>query len=94
VSGLTLRWHFTAVAPGSHSITITVTVNATTPTGTILTNLASLGYTNSKSRSLPGSNSTAMVVVPEFNGFATPVVVTLVLLISVIGYRRRREREL
>jgi len=89
--GLTYGWHFTAVAPGSHSITITVTVNATTPSGTILMNLVSLDYTSSKSRSLPGSSDTAMVVVPEFENFAAPVMLTLVLLIGVVGFRRRRE---
>ena len=88
VAGLTYGWHFTSVAPGGHSLTVTVTVNATTPSGTI-TNLARLNYTASNSKPLTGSSDTALVVVPEYGpeGFA---VVLLILL--GIAYRSRRRR--
>jgi uncharacterized repeat protein (TIGR01451 family) len=91
VSGLTYGWHFTNVALGAHSLTITVQVNATAPSG-IITNLAVLNYTTSNSKPLAGSSDSAsvLVVVPELGPehFAVALVVLLGL-----AYRTRRRRE-
>ncbi|MBU4071805.1 MAG: DUF11 domain-containing protein, partial [Candidatus Thermoplasmatota archaeon] len=65
ITGLTLYWHFTSIAPGTHSITVTVTVNATTGSGTIV-NWAYLDYSSGYGYSLESSSDLAMVIVPEF----------------------------
>ena len=62
-SGLTYSWHFTSVEPGSHSLTIDVTINATTLPGTVLTNYVHLNYNTMGGINMPGSEDTATTVV-------------------------------
>ncbi|MBI4999984.1 MAG: DUF11 domain-containing protein [Euryarchaeota archaeon] len=84
IAGLVLRWSFTNVTPGAHSITINVTINATAPSGNI-TNWAFLNYTTSKGRALPGSSDSVTVVIPEFN-----VWLLLALLVPALLLARRK----
>jgi uncharacterized repeat protein (TIGR01451 family) len=87
-NGLTYGWHFPAVAPGPHSFTITVLVNATAPSG-IIENFARLNYTSSAGRHLVGSESAASVVIPEFGSAAVPIL--FVILAAMIIRRRERK---
>jgi uncharacterized repeat protein (TIGR01451 family) len=87
VSGSTLSWHLTNVAPGSHSITITVTVNATTPSGTIV-NWAYLDYASNYGYMLESSSDSAVVIIPEFQNAG--LIIFGILIITFISFRRRR----
>ncbi|MEW5937373.1 MAG: lamin tail domain-containing protein, partial [Candidatus Thermoplasmatota archaeon] len=81
--GLTYRWHFVDVTPGTHSITITVQVNLTTPSG-IITNWAFLNYTASNGYKLEESSSAATVMIPEFDLW-----LALLFLPLAVSLRRR-----
>jgi len=87
VSNRTYYWNFTNVAPGSHSITLTATVNAGTPTGNLV-NWAYLNYTSMRGYVLGGSSSSAIVAIPELSDFAFVAAVPFL----VIGLRRRARR--
>ena len=84
-SGQVYRWHFTNVAPGAHSFTITVRVNAN-PTSSVLVNWVFLNYTTQNGHKLEESRSSWTTSVPEFSDFALVAVVPLVLF----GIRRLR----
>jgi uncharacterized repeat protein (TIGR01451 family) len=64
-SGSTYRWTLTNVTPGAHSLTVTATVNASVPIGTVLTNLAELNYTDQLSRPMGYSRDTWNVTVTQ-----------------------------
>jgi uncharacterized repeat protein (TIGR01451 family) len=88
ISGLTLNWHLINVAPGAHSFTVTVTVNATTGSGTI-TNWAYLDYSSNYGQILEPSSDSAVVVIPEMQNLVVPVFG--ILSISFIIFRKRRQ---
>ncbi|MFO7618579.1 MAG: lamin tail domain-containing protein, partial [Thermoplasmata archaeon] len=69
-SGQNLEWLITNVAPGVHSITVTVTVDSNA-TGT-LTNWATLDYASAYGLTLESSADSAMVVIPEMRHLAIP----------------------
>ena len=85
-SGQVLRWHFTAVAVGAHSLTITVTVDATPPP--VLVNWAFLNYTAQNDYVLPGSSASAITNIPEFQDLVVPIAVPILLYAL-----RRRKKE-
>ena len=92
IVGKTLSWHFTNVAPGAHSIAVTVRVSSTAPTGTQIINTATLNYTTMKNRPLPGSSSSVTVIVPEFQTFALPIFIPILVGLVGIRYGRRKRR--
>ncbi|MFQ5909468.1 MAG: tetratricopeptide repeat protein [Thermoplasmata archaeon] len=85
-NGNTYVWHFTDVAPGSNSFTITVTVDLDAPVGITLVNWAFLNYTTQNSYILEESWDSASTYIPEFQDAILPVVVIL----AVLGLIRRR----
>ncbi len=87
VSGSTYYWNLTNVGSGSHSITLTATVNAGTPTGNLV-NWAYLNYTSIYGYRMPGSSSFAVVAIPELSDFLFVLAVPFL----VMGLRRRRAR--
>ena len=87
-SGQVYRWHFTNVAPGAHSFTITVKVNLN-PTSSVLVNWVYLNYTTQNGWKLEESRSSWTTTIPEFTDFALVAVVPLVFL----GMRRLRRRK-
>ena len=86
IDNQTLRWHFTSVAPGPHSLTILVTVSASPPQ--VLVNWAFLNYTAQNDYLLQPSQDNAVTSIPEFPAFLAPLAVPL--LIS--GLRRLRPK--
>jgi uncharacterized repeat protein (TIGR01451 family) len=87
VNGQNLSWHFTNVAVGSHSLTITVTVDASSPP--VLVNWAFLNYTAQNDYLLTGSQDSAITVIPEFETIAIPIAIPLLLY----AWRRWRKKE-
>jgi uncharacterized repeat protein (TIGR01451 family) len=87
VSGQMLAWQFSNVAPGAHSITVTVTVNATQGSGT-LTNWAYLDYASRYGLGLEQSSDSASVVIPEMAHIA--LTLAGVALLGIIALQRRR----
>jgi uncharacterized repeat protein (TIGR01451 family) len=86
-NGNTYVWHFTDVAPGSHSFTITVTVDADVPPGITLINYAFLNYTTQNSYGLEESSDSASTYIPEFQDVMLP----LVIVFAVFALIRRRK---
>jgi uncharacterized repeat protein (TIGR01451 family) len=86
ISGQILAWHLTNVAPGSHSITITVTVDANA-TGT-LTNWANLDYSSAYAWKLNSSSDSAIVEIPEMRHLAIPIF--SIMFIGFIYHRKGR----
>jgi len=89
VSGQTLWWNFTNVAVGSHSITLTATVNAQA-TGSQLVNWVFLNYTTMGGYALPSSVASATLAIPELSDFAIVVVVPLLIVAMRLRASRRR----
>ena len=89
MNGDTYTWHFTNVAPGSHSFTITVQVDADAPSGTI-TNWAFLDYTTMSDYNLETSSDSAMTVIPEMQNLA--LAIFGIMIIGFIGLRKRRDK--
>jgi uncharacterized repeat protein (TIGR01451 family) len=85
VSGQTLGWHLTNVAPGPHSITVTVAVNSSA-NGT-LTNWAWLDYSSAYGLGMEPSSDSATVIVPEMRGVVLPILG--VMLIGLIAKKKR-----
>lgn len=85
--GQTYGWHFTNVAPGVHSFTITVQVNLDASSASLV-NWVFLDYTTQNGYPLPSSSSSWTVPIPEFADLAFVAVVPLVFL----GVRRLRRR--
>jgi uncharacterized repeat protein (TIGR01451 family) len=85
IIGQTLRWHFTNVAAGSHSLTITVLVDAFPPA--VLVNWAFLNYTAQNDYKLAGSQDSAVTAIPEFETLLLPIAIPFVLY----GIRRRKK---
>ncbi|MBI4416183.1 MAG: DUF11 domain-containing protein [Euryarchaeota archaeon] len=83
IDDATLRWYFTSVAVGSHSLTVTVTVDANPPA--VLVNWAFLNYTAQNDVVLDGGSASAMTVIPEFETLVVPIAIPLLLY----GLRRR-----
>ncbi len=77
-------WHFTNVGPGTHTLTITVTVNAGLASGTVLTNTADLEYETTEGFALPGSSDSV----------ATTVMVTTITLDKVADRTTAYPREI
>ncbi|MFQ6106512.1 MAG: lamin tail domain-containing protein [Thermoplasmata archaeon] len=86
-SGNTYVWHFTDVAPGSHSFTITVTIDLDVPPGITLVNWAFLNYTTQNSYPLEESWYSASTYIPEFQDLIVPLLTVLGVFVIV---RRRR----
>ncbi len=84
-SGQTYRWHFTNVAPGPHSFTITVRVNLNA-TSSSLVNWVFLNYTTQNGFRLEPSQSSWTTSIPEFRDLG------LVALVPVIFLAVRRLR--
>ena len=84
-SGQVYRWHFTNVAVGAHSFTITVRVNSA-PGTSLLVNWVFLNYTTQSGYKLEPSQSSWSTSIPEFSDFALVAIVPLVFL----GIRRIR----
>ena len=84
VSGQALGWHLTNVAPGPHSITVTVTVNSTA-NGT-LTNWVWLDYSSAYGLSLEQSTDSAVVIIPEMRVVALPILG--MMLIGLIAKKK------
>jgi uncharacterized repeat protein (TIGR01451 family) len=89
IDGRTLRWHFTDVPPGDHSLTIEVDVNATAPTGDI-TNVACLNYTSAGGVAMGTSCDTAVTNIPEFSDAVIPIFGILVIFL----FTRSRKKNL
>ncbi|MCK5547607.1 MAG: DUF11 domain-containing protein, partial [Thermoplasmata archaeon] len=87
IDGQILRWHFTDVGPGIHSLTIDVTVNLTVP-DPVLTNLACSNCTTDGGVQLEESCDTVVTVVPEFVDVMIPIFG--VLLVFFVVKRRKR----
>ncbi|MFO7619151.1 MAG: zinc ribbon domain-containing protein, partial [Thermoplasmata archaeon] len=66
-SGQEYRWYFSHVPPGSHSFSISVRVDSGVAVGTILTNSATLEYTDQLSRAQTGSSDSFDTVVEAPN---------------------------
>ncbi|MCK4949845.1 MAG: DUF11 domain-containing protein, partial [Thermoplasmata archaeon] len=86
-NGNTYVWHFTDVAPGSHTFTITVTVDLDVPPGITLVNYAFLNYTTQNSYGLEESWGSASTYIPEFQDMILPLAMILVVFVFV---RRRK----
>lgn len=86
-NGSTYVWHFTDVEPGSHSFTITVTVDLDVPPGITLINWAFLNYTTQNSYGLEESWDSASTYIPEFQDVILPIITILAVFVFV---RRRR----
>lgn len=86
VIGSTVSWHLTNVAPGSNSVTVQVTVNATAPSGTII-NWAYLDYASNYGYILESSSDSATVVIPEMQNLAIPIG-GMILIIFIFNNRR------
>jgi uncharacterized repeat protein (TIGR01451 family) len=86
-TGNTYVWHFTDVAPGSHSFTITVTIDLDVPPGITLINYAFLNYTTQNSYGLEGSSGSASTYIPEFQDIVMP----LATILAVFALIRRRK---
>jgi len=89
ISGSTLRWLLTSVAPGAHSLTVTVTVNATADSGTI-TNWAFLDYASNYGAGLGSNSDSAVVIIPEMRQIAVPI--AGILFISMIYIKQGRRK--
>jgi uncharacterized repeat protein (TIGR01451 family) len=87
ISGQNLGWHLTNVAPGSHSITVTVTVDSNA-TGT-LTNWAFLDYASAYGYGLESSSDSAVVEIPEMQHLA--VAILGMMFMGFIYLKRRRQ---
>jgi uncharacterized repeat protein (TIGR01451 family) len=87
VNGNTYNWHFTNVAPGSHSFTITVQVDADAPSGTI-TNWAFLDYSTVANYVLESSSDSAITVIPEMQNLILAMLG--IMVIAFIGLRKRK----
>ncbi|MCK4366806.1 MAG: DUF11 domain-containing protein, partial [Thermoplasmata archaeon] len=72
-NGNTYVWHFTDIAPGSHTLTITVTVDLDVPPGITLVNYAFLNYTTQNSYGLEESWDSASTYIPEFQDMILPL---------------------
>jgi uncharacterized repeat protein (TIGR01451 family) len=95
IDGRTLRWHFTDVPPGDHSMTIEVDVDATAPSGN-LTNVACLNYTSVGGVGMGESCDTAITYVPEFGDAIIPMFTVLVISFAILRTRKKKsgnERE-
>ena len=86
-SGQTYRWHFTNVAPGAHSFTISVRVNLNATSSTLV-NWVFLNYTTQNGYPLQSSSASWTVSIPEFSDLAIVAIVPL----FVLGVRRLRRR--
>jgi len=87
INGQNLSWHFVNVAVGSHSLTITVTVDAVPPA--VLVNWAFLNYTAQNDYLLTGSQDSAITAIPEFETLVVPIAIPLL----IYGWRRLRKKE-
>ena len=87
-SGQVYRWHFTNVAVGAHSFTITVQVNAN-PGTSLLVNWVFLNYTTQSGYKLEESRASWTTSIPEFSDIALVAVVPIVFL----GIRRLRRNK-
>jgi uncharacterized repeat protein (TIGR01451 family) len=85
-TGNTYVWHFTDVAPGAHSFTITVTVDLGTQSGNLV-NWAFLNYTTQNEYGLEESSDSALTYIPEFQDMILPIIVVIAVFALV---RRRR----
>ena len=88
-SGQTYRWHFTNVAPGPHSFTITVRVNLNA-TSSSLVNWVFLNYTTQNGYKLEPSQASWTTSIPEFSDLGLVAVVPLVLF-AVRRIRRNKK---
>ena len=86
-----MYWNFTNVAPGPHSLTMTVQVNAGF-TGSQLVNWAFLNYTTVGGFALNGGSSSAIVAIPELSDMIYVALVPLVI-VGLKWRAQRRERE-
>ncbi|OGS48187.1 MAG: hypothetical protein A3K68_06610 [Euryarchaeota archaeon RBG_16_68_13] len=91
ISGSSLWWNFTNVAPGSYSLTFTVLVEPAA-NGSTLVNWAFLNYTSTLGYALPGTNSSTILAIPELTDFVFVLAVPLVIL-AIRRYRRKAEKE-
>ncbi|MFH0815458.1 MAG: lamin tail domain-containing protein [Methanobacteriota archaeon] len=64
-SGQVQYWHFVAVAPGNHFITVQAQIGSAVPLGTVLTNTVTGDYKNLAGSSLPRTTAQASVVVTD-----------------------------
>jgi uncharacterized repeat protein (TIGR01451 family) len=90
ILGQTLRWHFTNVAVGSHSLTITVKVDANPPS--ILLNWVFLNYTSQNGYMLVGSKSSAITRIPEFQDVLVPIAIPLFVFMGR-RFLKKKKRE-
>ncbi|HKW43693.1 MAG TPA: lamin tail domain-containing protein [Thermoplasmata archaeon] len=85
----TFFWNFTNVAPGAHSLTMTARVNATF-NGAQLVNWAFLNYTTTTGFALVGSQSSAIVAIPELSDMIFVAAVPLLIIGLKIRSNRRK----
>jgi len=88
ISGQDLAWHITNVAPGTHSITVTVTVDGDA-TGTLV-NWAYLDYSSAYGYGLGPSSDSAVVEIPEMRHLAIPI---LGMMLMGFAYLKRRRQD-
>ncbi|MEM4293477.1 MAG: lamin tail domain-containing protein, partial [Thermoplasmata archaeon] len=82
LDGNVVRWHFTNVAPGSHYVTLQVSVNVTQGT---LTNWAFLNYTSLYGVKFQGSSDSAnTTVVPETSWHYSMLGVLVLVTVNVL----------
>ncbi|MCK5038454.1 MAG: DUF11 domain-containing protein, partial [Thermoplasmata archaeon] len=87
VSGDDYTWHFSNVRKNTdNSITITVLVNATAPTGTI-TNWASLNYTSLNGHAFAEQSDSAVINVIIISEFSN-IIFSIISMMSLIVIRR------
>ena len=91
-SGQTYRWVFTSVGPGPHSFTITVRINNPASTS-VLVNWVFLNYTSAAGYKLESSSASAIVLIPEFQELAVPLMIPILVVIGGHMYRRKRKSE-
>jgi uncharacterized repeat protein (TIGR01451 family) len=86
IAGSSLSWHFTGVVPGSHALTVTVTVDSDAA-GT-LTNWAFVDYSSAYSQKLEQSSDSAVIVIPEMQHAILAVVGTIIIGMAFMKKRR------
>lgn len=91
-SGTTYSWHFTNVAPGSHSLTVTVLVDSYAPSGSLV-NWALLDYTAQNNYKLIGSSSSVVVAIPEFSDILIPLSIPIILFCLRRRFYKKEESE-
>jgi uncharacterized repeat protein (TIGR01451 family) len=91
VSGQDIFWHLTNVAPGAHSITVTVTVDSDA-TGT-LTNWAYLDYASRYGIDMGSSSDSAVVEIPEMQQLGIPMLGILMIIIIFNNQKKKNKRK-